>query len=216
MEKKLAELKNRLCEVQDLGSVAALLNWDQSTYMPPGGAPARGRQMALIGRLAQEKQIDPEIGRLLDDLQPYAESLDPDHVDVAFLRVARRNYDQSVRIPPEVLGEFYEHSAKSYQAWTTARPANDFATMRPMLEKTLDLSRQLAGYFPGYDHIADPLIDLSDEGMKAESIRQLFADLRAELVPLLREVLAKTVIWIAPAFREPHLSAIRWLNEHTQ
>jgi hypothetical protein len=26
---------------------------------------------------------------------------------------------------------------------------------------------------------------------------------------------AKTVIWIAPTFREPHLSAIRWLNEHT-
>ena len=27
---------------------------------------------------------------------------------------------------------------------------------------------------------------------------------------------AKTVIWIGPAsFREPHLSAIRWLNQHT-
>jgi hypothetical protein len=26
---------------------------------------------------------------------------------------------------------------------------------------------------------------------------------------------AQTVIWIAPIFREPHLSAIRWLNEHT-
>jgi len=26
---------------------------------------------------------------------------------------------------------------------------------------------------------------------------------------------ANTVIWIAPSFREPHLSAIRWLNEHT-
>ena len=26
---------------------------------------------------------------------------------------------------------------------------------------------------------------------------------------------AHTVIWIAPSFREPHLSAIRWLNEHT-
>jgi len=26
---------------------------------------------------------------------------------------------------------------------------------------------------------------------------------------------AQTVIWIAPAFRSPHLSAIRWLNEHT-
>lgn len=26
---------------------------------------------------------------------------------------------------------------------------------------------------------------------------------------------AQTVIWIAPKFREPHLSAIRWLNKHT-
>lgn len=26
---------------------------------------------------------------------------------------------------------------------------------------------------------------------------------------------AQTVVWIAPAFRTPHLSAIRWLNEHT-
>lgn len=26
---------------------------------------------------------------------------------------------------------------------------------------------------------------------------------------------AQTVIWIAPRFREPHLSAIRWLNAHT-
>ena len=26
---------------------------------------------------------------------------------------------------------------------------------------------------------------------------------------------AQTIVWIAPAFREPHLSAIRWLNEHT-
>jgi hypothetical protein len=26
---------------------------------------------------------------------------------------------------------------------------------------------------------------------------------------------AQTVVWIAPSFREPHLSAIRWLNQHT-
>jgi hypothetical protein len=26
---------------------------------------------------------------------------------------------------------------------------------------------------------------------------------------------ARTVVWIAPTFREPHLSAIRWLNQHT-
>ena len=38
MEKKLAELKTRLAEINDLNMAASLLGWDQSTYMPPGGA----------------------------------------------------------------------------------------------------------------------------------------------------------------------------------
>ena len=52
VEQKLQELKTRLLEVNDLNSANALLSWDQTTYMPPGGASARGRQMATLGRLA--------------------------------------------------------------------------------------------------------------------------------------------------------------------
>ncbi|HEY1407906.1 MAG TPA: carboxypeptidase M32 [Promineifilum sp.] len=190
MEEKLKQLKTSLREIEDLGGVAALLGWDQATYMPPGGAAARGRQSALIARLSHEKFIDPAIGRLLDELQPYADSLGPDHDDASLIRVTRRNYDKAVKVPPQLLADFNEHGAASFQAWTTARPADDIETMLPMLEKTLDFSRRLADCFPGYEHIADPLIDFSDEGMKAESIRALFAELRAQLVPLLKEVLA--------------------------
>jgi carboxypeptidase Taq len=75
-----------------------------------------------------------------------------------------------------------------------ARPANDFAAVRPLLEKTLDYSRRLSNCFSGYDHIADPLIDFADEGMKAETIRSLFAELRAQLVPLLRQVLEQPAV----------------------
>ena len=59
VEKKYQELKTRLQEINDLNSVNALLNWDQSTYMPPGGAAARGRQQATLGRIAHEKFVDP-------------------------------------------------------------------------------------------------------------------------------------------------------------
>jgi hypothetical protein len=69
-----------------------------------------------------------------------------------------------------------------------ARPANDFKRVQPYLEKTLDLSRQLANYFPGYEHIADPLIDFADEGMKVSKIRPLFAELRTQLVPIVRAI----------------------------
>ena len=59
MKKQLEQLKARLLEVSDLGGIGSLLNWDQATYMPPGGAPARGRQMAMLAQMSQEKAIDP-------------------------------------------------------------------------------------------------------------------------------------------------------------
>jgi carboxypeptidase Taq len=191
MENKLAELRTRLAEVEDLTSVGAVLGWDQATYMPPGGAPARGRQSALLARLAHERLTDPAIGRLIDDLTPYAESLPYDSDDAALIRVARRNFERAVRVPAALLGELSEHGAHSYQTWTNARPANDFNAVRDNLAKTLDLSRQLADCFPGYSHVADPLIDYADEGMKAESVAALFAELRTQMVPLLRDVLAR-------------------------
>lgn len=194
MEKKLTELKNRLREIEDLKGVLALLGWDQSTYMPPGGAAARGRQSALLARLAHEQFTDPAVGRLLDDLQPYAEGLDPDSDDAGLIRRTRRDYEKAARVPAQLLAELNEHGANSYQAWTMARPANDFAAVRPLLEKTLDYSRRLSNCFPGYDHIADPLIDFADEGMKAETIRTLFAELREQLVPLLRQVLEQPAV----------------------
>jgi carboxypeptidase Taq len=63
--------------------------------------------------------------------------------------------------------------------------------VQPNLEKTLDLSRQLADFFPGYEHMADPLIDFYDYGMKASTLRGLFAKLRQQLVPLVRAITAQ-------------------------
>ncbi|MFC1878851.1 carboxypeptidase M32 [Chloroflexota bacterium] len=184
MEKKLNELKTRLAEINDLNMVSALLGWDQSTNMPPGGAAARGRQSATLAQIAQEKFIDPAIGKLLDDLTPYAESLPYESDEASLVRVTRREYERDTKVPPEFLGKLYSHMAESYQVWTKARPENDFSSVQPLLEKTLDLSRQMADFFPGYEHIADPLIDFSDYGMKASTVRALFADLRQQLVPI--------------------------------
>ena len=194
MEKKLAELKARLAEISDLNSAAAVLGWDQATYMPAGGAEARGRQMATLAKLAQEKFIDPAIGKLLDDLQSYAESLPYDSDDASLIRVTRRDYERAIKVPPEFVARISTHQSESYQAWTEARPANDFASVRPLLEKTLDLSRELANYFPGYEHIADPWIDFADYGMKAASVSALFAELRGKTVPIVQAITSQAPV----------------------
>ena len=191
MESKLQELKIHLMEINDLGSAASILHWDQTTYMPPGGAAARGRQLATLSRLAHEKFTDLKIGKLLNDLQSYEESLPYDSDDASLIRVTRRGYEKATKVPPSFMAELQNHAAESYQVWTTARPENDFAAVQPYLKKTLDLSRQLADFFPGYEHIADPLIDFSDEGMKASIVRPLFAELREQLVPIMNAITAQ-------------------------
>ena len=123
-----------------------------------------------MSKLAHEKATDAAIGQLLDDLQPYAESLPPDHDDAALIRVARRNYERLIRVPASFTAEFTNHMSDSYSVWVEARPANDFARVRPYLEKTLTMSRAFADFFPGYQHIADPLIDVADYGMSAATI----------------------------------------------
>ena len=191
MEAKFQALKSRLMEVDDLSSAAGLLYWDQSTYMPPGGAAARARQTATLTRLAHEKFTAPGVGKLLDELGPYEESLPYDSDEASLLRVTRRKYERAIKIPLEFTAEVANHTSESYQVWTEARPANDFARVRPYLEKTLDYSRQAANFFPGYEHIADPLIEPRDYGMKAADISRIFANLREELVPIARAITAQ-------------------------
>jgi carboxypeptidase Taq len=100
MNPQLQELKTRLLEVNDLNSASALLSWDQATYMPPGGAQARGRQLALLSRLGHERLADPAIGRLLDSLAPWAEGQGADSDAAALVRVTRRDFDRATRLPP--------------------------------------------------------------------------------------------------------------------
>src|SRR5689334_12436307 len=123
----LADLKLRLAEIYDLNAAGAVLGWDEATYMPAGGALARGRQSALLRRLAHERLVDPALGRALDRLEPQAQKLAP--ADASLVRVVRRDHEKSVKVPADYVARASAHGSASYNAWIRARPANDFAAM---------------------------------------------------------------------------------------
>ena len=188
VEDRLRKLRERLAEVYDLRYAGALLWWDQSTYLPSGGESARGRQVATVDRLAHEKFTDGSLGELLEALRPYEEELGYDSDAAALVRVTRREYERATRLPADFVAELSGHVSASSAVWRRARPADDFEMVRPYLEKTLDLSRRYAGFFPEKAHVADPLIQWPDPGMDATSVRAVFSELREHLVPLVAEI----------------------------
>lgn len=181
---KFALLKTRLSEINDIESAAALLHWDQATYMPIRGATARGRQLATLKQISHEKFIDPIIGQLLEDLRPWEANLPYNDPAASLIRITRTDYERSARVPSQFMAELSRHQANCYEAWAKAKAENKFAIVQPYLEKTLEYSQQYSDFFPGNEHIADPLIDLSDSGMTVAQLRPLFAEFRRELVPI--------------------------------
>ncbi len=183
----LVELKSELRAISDLNAAAMVLEWDQNTYMPPGGADARGRQIALLSRLAHERRSATRMGELLGELSAMA---DAESVDGALVRRALRDYQRATKVPAELMEAISNHGSVLYSAWAEARKANDFEAVRPLLEKNLELSKRYAEHFD-VDHPIDAFVDEHDPGMTAASLKTLFSSLRAELVPIVEALLAQ-------------------------
>ncbi len=190
VEKKLGDLRQRLGEIADLNAASAVLGWDQSTYMPKGGAASRGRQTATLMRIAHDKSVDPALGRLLDQLAAALQGKDADHDDVALVRVARRDFERAVKVPSELVERMSVQANAAYAAWTEARPANDFERMVPHLATGVELARELSGKLGGGGHVMDPLVDAAEPGMTVAGVRALFDTLRPPLIGLLETATA--------------------------
>jgi carboxypeptidase Taq (EC:3.4.17.19). Metallo peptidase. MEROPS family M32 len=143
--------------------------------MPAKGAIARGRQLATLKQISHEKFTDPKIGELLEDLRGYEQSLPYDSNTASLIRVARRDYDRAARVPSAFMAKLCRHQADCYEAWASAKAANNFAAVLPELRKTLELSRQYAVLFPDTNTSPTPLIDRSDYGMKVSYFAPVFS-----------------------------------------
>ncbi len=186
MSEKLNQLKQILGEIADLSRAASVLGWDQQVNMPPGGGEARGQQLATLGKLAQEKFISDEVGRLLEELK--SEYADPETDDGAMIRVAARDYDKAKRVPPEFVARQAMVTSKAFEAWVKAKDKSDFSTFQPHLEKVLELVKEYISFFPPAEHPYDVLLDDYEPGMKTAEVREIFGNLRPKQVELIRAI----------------------------
>ena len=191
MQEKFQQLKDALGEVADLNGAVAVLDWDQQTYMPPEGVEARGNQIATLSSLAHSKFISDEVGKLLEVLIPYAETLDPDSDEACLIRVTQRDYLKQTKIPSEYVAEWSKVTTIAHGAWAEARKNDDFSHFQPHLEKIVEMRRQYADFFAPYDHIYDPLLDDFEHGMKTSQVQEIFSQLRPQQVELIKAISEK-------------------------
>ncbi len=194
MQKKLDRFKQLIIEITDLGRAEALLGWDQQVYMPRGGAEDRGNVLETVAGLSHKMFTSKEMGDLLTELLPYADTLEPDSDDACLIKRSAHNYEKSTKVPTEWVAEYARITTLSQVAWEEAKTEDKFEIFRPHLERVIDLRKAYADFFKPYDHIYDPLLDDFEPGMKTSEVQSIFDALRPKQVELLKEIAAKPVI----------------------
>ncbi len=143
-EQAYEKLIKRSREHSLLGSCSALLNWDENTYMPSGGAGHRANQMGLLAGLHHERATDPKIGELLAMVEGSGLVTDADSPAAVNVRELRRSYDRRTRLPRALVEELAHTTSLAQPEWVSSRAASDFSRFRPWLEKLVALKRDEA------------------------------------------------------------------------
>jgi len=184
MPQSLDRLKSRLKDVNAIDAAIAMMEWDQQTYMPRGGAAARAEHVGALSRMSHQLFVSDEMQDALQMAKTEVASED----DLALIRVVQRDMDLRTQIPAELVAEKSRLGSEGHEVWVEARSGNDFPRFAPYLEKMVDICRQEAECIGYRDHIYDALTDYYEEGASKASWDAMFDSIRQPLVDLVREI----------------------------
>ena len=183
-----AELETRFKRLSHLGGASAVLGWDSSVMMPPGGSDVRGEQLAALSVVCHQMMTDPTIG----DLLAAAEAEKLDDWQRANLKLMARDYRHATAVPEKLVEAMSLAGSNCEHVWRTARKENDFKTYAPLQQQVLELTREIADAKAEAFGCSryDALLDQYDAGRTVAEIDLLFAPLREFLPGFLPQALA--------------------------
>jgi carboxypeptidase Taq len=179
---------DRMRKIADIKYSAAVLEWDQETYLPPKGAAARSRQLASLAEVAHEGQIAPDLGDLLRELNQRGD-LPEDHR--RNIELSWEDYNKQIKFTPAFIRRLTETTSRSFHSWLRARSANSFSLFKADLQELVALKREeaeLAGY--GH-HPYDALLDNYEKGCTTSLLDQVFGTVRTPLKEILDRIAAR-------------------------
>ncbi|HEY6901470.1 MAG TPA: carboxypeptidase M32, partial [Puia sp.] len=189
LTKSTAELytdyKTRLQKIADVKYSAAVLQWDQETYLPPKGAGFRGQQLATLSEMAHEWSIDPSLGQLLEELHSRGDLPDDERRNVD---LSLEDYNKQKKFTPAFIRQLSEASSRSFHSWIQARNANSFDIFRPDLEQLVRLKKEEAAIAGYENHPYNALLDQFEKGSTVSLLDRVFSEIRNPLKDLLEKI----------------------------
>jgi carboxypeptidase Taq len=174
-------------ELSVIQSSAAIIGWDQETYLPPAAGEHRAAQLAWLSARAHELATSAAWQRDLETAETANSGDDPK--TTANLREMRREFDRATKLPVELVTRESTVTSLAKRAWADARKRSDFSSFAPHLEKLLDIAREKADLWGYTGEPYDALLEAHERGTSTAIVAALFDAMK----PALRETAASAV-----------------------
>ena len=171
-------------QTEALAQVAGRLGWDQETVMPKGAAGQRAEEIGALESVLHARRTDARLGDWL------AEAVAPDAVGEAQLRMIRRSYARTMKIPARLAEEIARVTSLAQGVWAGCRAREDVAGFLPTLRQVVDLKREEGAALAEGGDAYDALVDDYEPGMTGAEIAAMFDRMRPRLVALRSAILA--------------------------
>ena len=177
-------------ELAVIDSAAAVIGWDQETYLPAAAAIHRAAQLAWLSSRGHEFATSDA---WRSDLEA-AEAADPgtDPTVTANLRELRRAFDRATKLPVELVARESSACSLAKHAWATARKQADFAAFAPHLTVLLEIAREKADLWGYRGEPYDALLEGYERGTSTAAVAALFDALRPEVCKIAAGAVAKS------------------------
>ncbi len=185
-----ASLTARFARIATIDEAAAVLNWDASAMMPPGGSDARGDQLAVLAGLAHGLLTGPELA----DQLAAAEATPPeDPWHRANLALMRRAYTRATALPADLVEALSRANSACEIVWRGARADSDFPRVAPLLGDIIRLTRESAQALAPALGLTpyDALMDGYQHGIGAADIGPIFTAYESFLHRVLPQIEAR-------------------------
>ena len=191
-QQALAELKKLEMVLGAYNHVLGVTYLDASTAAPKMTYAGRGQALGIMSQITYDLEADPKNDLMLKTLEADMDSLDAQ--SRREVEVARKNYDETTRMPAEDVVAYSMLLNDAQAVWEKAKNENDFDAFAPYLQKIVDFNRKFAGFYNPNMKPYDALLDKYEEGLTMETLDAFFSQLRETIVPLLEKVKAAPAI----------------------
>ena len=192
----------KMRRIADIRSASAILQWDQETYMPQGGAHFRGQQISTLSEIAHQFFSEDSLGNLLQELSAKEDLSAEQKRNV---ELTREDYNKNKKYTSAFVRKLSEQINKTYHAWLEARKANSFSVYQKDLDALIQLKKEEAQILGYTQHPYDALLNEYEKGATVQLIDKTFATLLPPLKELFQKITAS--LQVDDSFLRRHFPA---------